>query len=287
MAFETLFVPAIDENSFTPSLDAALAIAKKAGRHILSLHVTERYPSAHIPEAYWHHESIKAYEAVVKAQAEKLESLFYAFCRDQHIDSVAPGDPGPRGHVSASWATRTGQHYQSIALAARQSDLVVLTLPETGIRPPWHTLVLEALLEASGVPLLLSPEARNLRAVPTSVLVAWNGSAEARRALVASEPFLHAAERVHVVSVGDLNPDEPTAEDMARYLKRKGIEARHEAIAQSRMAVPDHLIETGQDVGAELLVMGAYSHAKWREFILGGVTRSILNAPPMPVFLAH
>ena len=123
--------------------------------------------------------------------------------------------------------------------------------------------------------------------MPQSILIAWNGSVEARRAIAFAEPFLAKAKTVRIISIGAHGKDKPSAQDMALYLKRKGIEATGQDLPDVKAPVEDQIALAADDMSADLLVMGAYSRPRWQEMVWGGVTRSVLEKPDLPVLLSH
>ena len=285
MSYETIFVPAVDEASFELSLKAALPIASELGRHIMAYHVTEHYPIIHVAEAYWHETSIKAYDAAVDALAQKLESQFYDFCRDNKVDHVELGEAATRKGVTASWQKIEGR-IDAMGHQALQADLGIIALPEDSAGASWRHQLPETILSRSACPLLVAEES-HLPTIPKTVMVGWNGSEEAKRALMFSEPFLRKADIVRIVSIDLENEEVPSAAEMAEYLKRKGINAKGENISGAGSGIAERLEATAKDIQADMLVMGAYTHSRWREFVLGGVTHSFLHAPQLPLFMAH
>ena len=286
MTLDTILVPAVNEESFKATLEQALPHAKAFSSHLMAFHVTEHSPVAHVAEIYWQEEVMKSHQAAVRAQSEKLESQFYDFCRDQSVDAIPCGALGKRDNVSASWSSLDGRHYATMALAARQTDLICLSVVEADPKPYWQSVLFEELVTIAGVPILLLP-ASTPSGVPQSILIAWNGSVEARRAIAFAEPFLAKAKTVRIISIGAHGKDKPSAQDMALYLKRKGIEATGQDLPDVKAPVEDQIALAADDMSADLLVMGAYSRPRWQEMVWGGVTRSVLEKPDLPVLLSH
>ncbi|KQQ97142.1 universal stress protein [Massilia sp. Leaf139] len=173
-----------------------------------------------------------------------------------------------------------------LALAGCYADLLVLgqSAPDARPAPTGGDLAAHVLL-ACPRPLLVVPYIQRETAIGSRVLVAWNGSAEAVRALVAALPLLRLADSVTVVGFGP--PDAPAAEpDLLPYLARHGIAAQ--LLSESpRLDSGEPLLSLAADCGTDLLVMGGYGRARLSELLLGGVTRSILQAMTVPVLMAH
>ncbi len=144
---------------------------------------------------------------------------------------------------------------------------------------------------AVGRPVLVVPYAGRFEACGRRVLVAWNASRAATRAVNDAMPLLAGAETVTVLCV---DPDEdrrahgdvPGA-DVAVHLARHGVKARVESTASGGIGVGNAVLSRASDIGADLLVMGAYGHTRVRELLLGGATRTILESMTVPVLLSH
>ena len=119
-----------------------------------------------------------------------------------------------------------------------------------------------------------------------SALVAWNGSYEAAQALRLALPLLHHAPDVQLVTISEA-PVETDAEQAIAYLARHGVSARARERAAGKGGVAEALIECAAEMDAAYVVMGAYGHSRVRETILGGVTRDLLHASPLPLLMAH
>lgn len=151
--------------------------------------------------------------------------------------------------------------------------------------------VLDGALFHSKTPALLLPKGALPSLKPKRVLVAWDSSVEASRALSESLGILQSAEEIHVTMI---DPDasesgsgaEPGA-DIAAYLARHGLKVIVDRLPGSGRTVADALNQHAVDMAADLIVMGAYGHSRLRERVFGGVTKSMLEAPTLPLFMAR
>ena len=148
-----------------------------------------------------------------------------------------------------------------------------------------HDTVQAALLE-TGRPMLLTPPA-----VPDAlgdvVLLAWNVSPQAARAVASAMPFLQSAARVVVMSVGNGPEPAPSAAELAGALAWHGIAAEVRHIEQGSRRVRDILLAEATALAADLLVIGAYSHSRMRQVVFGGVTEHMLDHAELPVLMAN
>jgi nucleotide-binding universal stress UspA family protein len=119
--------------------------------------------------------------------------------------------------------------------------------------------------------------------------VCWDGSRQAARAIGDAMPLLSKAGKVEVVIIANEpgKQDEIEAVDMGQHLARHGLKINVERIPRGDVDVADALLSYAADSGADFMVMGGYGHSRLREFVLGGVTRSILQSMTVPVLMAH
>ncbi len=178
-----------------------------------------------------------------------------------------------------------------IALHARYADLAVIGQfdPSTAV-PGVMPNVVETVALNSGRPVLVVPYAGEAEAEFRRPLVAWDGGVPASRAIAGALPLLRRAGTVDVVmfnprSEADLHGAEPGA-DLALYLARHGIRVNVVERTVSG-AIGEALLSTAADLGSDLIVMGAYGHTRFREVVLGGVTRTVLASMTVPVLMAH
>ena len=183
-----------------------------------------------------------------------------------------------------AWADET------VGRRARYADLTVVG-PELLAGETLRDQVIEGALFSSGKPLLLVPEGSQPTLKPKRVLVAWDPRIEASRAVRESLEMLAGAEDVRLVLVDPVEADdhhgaEPSA-DAAAYLARHSARVTVDRLPSSNHSVAEVLRRHAVDTSSELLVMGAYGHSRLRERIFGGVTRSILEDPRLPVLMAR
>jgi len=193
--------------------------------------------------------------------------------------------------LSAEWRVTEGLEADP-AVHARYVDLTILGQvdPDGGdtelIRPRPELLAL-----ASGRPILAVPYAGQFETVGRRVLIGWNATREATRAVNDAMPLLAAADVVTVLTIDareapDAHGELPGA-DISLHLARHGVKATIERTVSAGVPAGEVLLSRAADLGADLLVIGAYGHSRMRELLLGGATRSILQSMTVPVLMSH
>jgi nucleotide-binding universal stress UspA family protein len=141
-----------------------------------------------------------------------------------------------------------------------------------------------------GRPVLVVPYAGHYPTVGTRIMIAWDGGRQAARAVNDALPFLKAAKTVNIMIV---NPHQHEkfgpvdGEDLRLHLERHGIEATASTAVANGISAGDTLLSRAADMGIDLMVMGAYGHSRWRELVLGGVTRHMLEHMTVPVLMGR
>ena len=232
---------------------------------------------------------------------ERLDIAFRLAHRfEAYLIGVVPEDAaavGERFDKMLQNESLVGEWHMAIGLTepfvtrwAQCADLVIL-----GQRIPDHDTGLyrpEDVVLSCGRPVLVVPYAgRRPDRIGENVLIAWNGSREASRAVQDALPFMSASSAVTVLLVDpdDEVADVELAQDLVAHLGRHGLNARTQVIRHdlATLAVSGTILSQVAELDADLLVMGGYSHSRFREIILGGVTRDILRDTNLPVLMAH
>lgn len=197
--------------------------------------------------------------------------------------------PGLRWAVEGAVAQAGGVN-DLVALRARFADLVVLPRPYGKGRPADAEAVAEAALFEGQAPVLVLPGPEALPRLPERIVIGWNQSREAMVAVRRALPLLKAARRVEIAVI-DPPHHGPERSDpggmLCQMLVRHGVKAEVAVLARSMPRISDVLNRHLREIDAEMLVMGAYGHSRFREAILGGATRNMLEQAEVPVFMAH
>lgn len=284
MAYKSLLTIVTDPALVSQTLAPAIALARREDAHLevlcLGIDLTQ--------VGYYYPGSM----AVVLQ--DDIDRAAQAAADLQVLVNARLAAEGLRYSVEAAMA-QIGGLSDLVARHARFSDLVILPKPYGDQAAAGAELLVEAALFQGQVPVLVVP-ATGLAEVNGSVImgqnivVAWNQSAEALVAVRAALPLLRAARTVTIAIVDRSSTDPARSDpggDLSQMLARHGVQVQVEVLAKSLPRVTDVLNRLLRDRGADLLVMGAYGHSRFRESILGGATRDMLELAQAPVFMAH
>jgi len=219
-------------------------------------------------------------ESLEKTDAETTATIGEAF-------KAAVKESGFDGSVE--WVSPTGHPNDLLARSARYHDLLLIGQYSNPDRNQRRVRA-EELVMNSGKPIIVVPVDYKVRPFTGHAVVAWDGSRPAARALSDAMQILETKERLDVVTVGA--PGAPGgknafAQDVITYLKRHGINAKLTNLSAAREGVGATILGYCSETDPDILVMGAYGHARLREELFGGVTRHILENANVPILMAH
>jgi nucleotide-binding universal stress UspA family protein len=281
MAYKSLLTIAASPHGVGGTVTAAARIATALDAHLdcLALGVDR----TQIGYSYVGSGAVVIAAAMERAETEARET-------EAALNAALGAQGQPLRFGVESVVTQLGALTEVVAGQARYADLAVLALPYGKDRGVEDETVIEAVLFEGMCPALVVPPNGTVGAAPKRIIVAWNQSREALVAVRRAMPFLHGAEVVQIVVI-DPPTHGPERSDpggpLCQLLVRHGVRAEVSVLAKTRPRVSQVLAQHVRDVDAELLVMGAYSHSRFREAILGGATRDMLEHAEVPVFLAH
>jgi nucleotide-binding universal stress UspA family protein len=288
MAIRILLVPLDGSDSSKTAMAAAGALARDLPAHLDVLHVRADPETAnpqHIDNLSGAtlDEFIKFAGWATDQRAAKSRKAFDDFCASESIPVVE--GPPPPGGVTASWVEEVGRADRMLARRGRVVDMIVLARPSAD-SSAFTKMTLNAALFETGRPVLAIPP-KPLATIGQSIAIAWNGSAEGSRAVAASLPLIERAKKVFVMTAETSHTSKDNAEGLITYLAGHGIDAQKRIIPKTVEApVGRTLLEECEDVDADMMVMGAFSHNRMRDLILGGVTRHVLGEALVPILMA-
>jgi nucleotide-binding universal stress UspA family protein len=268
MAYRTILVELADDKELEPRLRVAQGLADRFDAVLIGMHVM---PLPVIPGAYGEAaayigpEFIEAQRKANREIAERVQAVFRSIC----------------GGSSAIWQEAEGDRGDLLAEAARTTDLLLARHAKFGGTDTPD--VLDQLVTAAGVPVLAVPSGFS-GDLGRTVVVGWNGSREAARAVHDALPFLRAAKGVILCALGD--QAETSLEAASAMLRRHGLAIQPHKVDEPDGNAGEVLLAQAAAHAADLLVMGAYGHTRLREMVFGGATRHVLREATLPVLFA-
>jgi len=177
---------------------------------------------------------------------------------------------------------------EQLGRIARRFDLAVVGQPDRESGMP-EEVVDEVVLFESGRPVVFVPYIFKGPAKLDRVMVCWDGGRAASRAIADALPLMQKAKQVEVVIVATGRPksDEVPGADLGQHLARHGLKVEVKRITSPDIDVPSTILSYAADSSADMIVMGGYGHSRLREFVLGGVTRGLLESMTVPVLMSH
>ncbi len=275
MAIKDILVHMDDTAGCPARLNAAIQVARNHDAHLIGLYALPRneipgYMDVQIPA-----DLLQMQADRLAAVAAKVEDTFEKATK-------AAG-------TSAEWRCVTGNGAVLLTDHGRYVDLIIVGQHDTG-----NTLggtedeVADYVVLSAGRPVLVIPNNFAGADIGKRIMVGWDEGQMATRALHDSLPFLEKAEQVSVMVV---NPKEDGGNmpgvDVAHHLARHNIQVKADHSTSDDLNIGDQILSRAADMGADLIVSGAYGHSRWKELVLGGVTRQLLETMPVPVLMSH
>ncbi len=275
MTFKTILTCTDGETDGNGRMAAAISLTRRFDAHlsVVALGYEPDLPAYAYGEApslamtQWYEESRARAEALAAAAAERLER------------------EGVRGDASPMVTTYAGAG-PAFGGRARFADLVVLGCATGDASDDLAQSLLEGALFDSDTPVLVCP-----REMPETtgetILIAWDGGREALRAVRGAMPFLRKAKKIEIAMVDPDGVELAPGEDLALMLSRHDLPVEIAILASAGRTASETLSQRVVEIGSDLMVMGAYGHSRFRELILGGVTRDMVRGAPVPALMAH
>lgn len=286
MPIRKLLLPLIGTAAGESAIATALIIARQYNAHILGMHVrTDSRDVAPLAgeglSGAMIQEMMQATEKESNERSGAVRTMFENAIEAAGIHIEQPSDL--HDHPTAGFTITVGREEDVVAQQARLADLTVVPHPEAGDDVS-SSDALHAVLFDSGRPVMIAPHDAPAT-IGRRVAVAWNGTGESSAAVAAAMPWLREAEAVRILSSPDYHRNGPQARELASYLALHGIKAEMATFRPLDREVGAGMLAAAKEFGADLLTMGAYSHSRLRQLILGGVTRHILEHATLPVMM--
>jgi nucleotide-binding universal stress UspA family protein len=291
MAYRRLLLPLTGTAAGEAALHTALMVARIWNAHVHCLHVRvdardvaplagEGLSGAMIEEM------MAATERESGERANRVHALFERFVQGRDVTIALNAESALKADgPTLSFESIAGREEDVVAQQSRLYDMAVVPHPEAD-EDVSSSDALHAVLFDSGRPVLIAPR-QPPATIGTRVCCAWNGTAESAAAVAAALPWLHRAEHVQLLYSEDYQRRGPAVEGIQAYLRWHEIHSQAVAFKPQTREVGAGLLGSVRDFNADLLCMGAYSHSRLRQLILGGVTRHVLENADIPVLMCR
>jgi nucleotide-binding universal stress UspA family protein len=275
MTYKTIAVQVEPEARGARTLAVAVSLARRFDAHLIGVAVKQpiyvpTYAAAQVPP--------ELFEAFLQEQTKALAVAKSAF-------GAAVESAGMTNR--AEYRLIEGDLLDCMEAAARLADLTVVGQYNPGVDPATDEPLVDALVIHAGRPVLVVPHIGAPEEIGRRVLVAWNNSREAARAVADALPLLAAATKVTVVTADARKGEDVPGADLARFLAEHGVKAEVTHTRGKDLDVGPMLLSMAADGGHDLLVMGAYGRSRVREMVLGGASNHIIRHMTLPVLMSH
>lgn len=286
MTISKILVPVRGDGKGETVLEHAVALARLFAAHIETLYcqaqTADVIPYGVVVPRFLRKQIESSMNEVGQSESERMRALFDDFGRRHGLTVVGTDAVPPAGEVSLRWRTALGRQADLLGLHGRLSDLIAVPRPDHEQNLGFNTL--HAALMYTGRPVMMCADTPPERPLLEHVAIAWNGSTEASRAVALGMDLVQKADRVTVMTAGE-TPEAASAADLVAYLAVRGVEAERRLLAPGDPG--QRLLATASELGATLMLMGAYSHSRGRESLFGGVTQHIVDEAKLPTVLVH
>lgn len=276
MGYKTILVHIDSGKRCAARVEAAIRLAQQHDAHLVALHAVAPFEP---PDYVLADLGPAIVEANRKATAVDMARTETEFTR---MASAA-------GLKNAEWRTAIDDPVEAMTLHARYADLIVIGQTDAADDANIAADFPERLVLAAGRPVLILPSVGSFPVIGKRILVAWNPSREATRAVTDSIPLLRLANSVHVMAINPKSGEHgkvPGA-DIGLYLARHGVRVEVKSDQGAEIDVGNELLSRAADLEIDLIVMGGYGHTRLKEWVLGGATRTILESMTAPVLMSH
>jgi nucleotide-binding universal stress UspA family protein len=279
-AMKSILVPVEEHVLMHPVLETALHLARALDGYLEGMAITPNLPPYVASDLAIGDISFLDPE-VRRQRAEASRRVFETFMTAKGVPRSEAGSSG----LCFSWRRGELEEDDFVGHYGRAFDITVLGRP--GDQPDHPRLpTVEAALFESGRPVLLVPPGPPAT-LGTTVVIAWNRSTETARTVALAMPLLAKAQRVVVIDFEDWGVSGPSSQDLSHTLARNGLPVETRTVPNPHGHAGEAILSAAVSLGCDLLVKGAYTQSRLRQFIFGGATSHILSNTTVPVLMAH
>jgi nucleotide-binding universal stress UspA family protein len=281
MSMKTILVPMENHDAVQSALETALLLARRWDSYIEGFALRWAINEFMVGDVVGGM-PLAMYKQDIEEEAKKAKQILETFMQKHDV----PRSTETTESLSFGWLDDPSEGESFIGSYGRVFDVIVMNRRDAS-SIPLHDRAIESGLFESGRPILLSPPSPP-RQIATNVLIAWNCSTEQARAIALAMPLLQKADRVTVLTViGGTGVSGPSAEQLIRYLQRNGIVAEPMKVELDGRNTGEAILATAQSLGCDLLIKGAYTQSRLRQWVFGGATQHVLANAALPVLLAN
>ncbi len=287
MTIAKILVPVRGDGWADCVLGHAAAVARVFNAHIEALHCRAK-PENYVPygvavPSFLREQIAEQMTSVADSEEAAVRGVLEAFASRADIAAVTGGEVPPRDRASFSWREVQGRQAEILGVRGRLADLICVAKPDRESNLGYNTLY--SALTRTGRPVLMCPPGEIREDLLEHMVIAWNGSTEAAHAVALGIDLVQRAARVTILTIG-VAPEAARAGDLHAYLAVRGIAAETREIGDGG-DIGRTLLAGAGELGATVLLMGAYSHSRERESLFGGASQTIVDRAMIPVVMAH
>ncbi len=276
MSYKTILVHITPDARCLARLDMAINLAKTFDASLVGLHALLPFT----PPGYI---MMQMGPEIIEAQKKATTEL------------LAKTEEKLRKHASShdfaniEWLKVHDEPLDAMNAQAKYADLLIIGQSDPDDDSGTPLDFPQRLVLSAGRPVLIVPKAGSFQAICKNIIVAWNASREATRAVTDAIPLLKRANSVHVMAIGSGYGEQESlpGTEIAKYLARHDVKVEVEINPGGEIDIGNELLSRTADLSADLIVMGGYGHSRLREWVLGGATHTILESMTVPVLMSH
>ena len=281
MGMKTILVPIENHDAMQSALETALLLGRRCDSYIEGFALRWAINEFMVGDVVGGM-PLETYRQDIAEEARKARQIFETFMQKHDV----PRSTETTESLSFGWLDDVSEGESFIGSYGRVFDVIVMNRRDAK-SSPLHDRAIESGLFESGRPILLSPPSPP-RQIATNVLIAWNCSTEQARAIALAMPLLQKADRITVLTViGGTGVPGPSAEQLIRHLQRNGIVPAPMKVELDGRNTGEAILAAAQSLGCDLLIKGAYTQSRLRQWIFGGATQHVLANAALPVLLAN
>ncbi len=275
MNYKTILVHADCGKRTAVCIEVAIRMAMQHEAHLVALYTQEPF----VIPAYLMQAGQEIGKAQKKFAAEEMTMT----------KAVYSNQASSMGFKNTEWRYTLGFPVDAVAMQARYADLVVVGQTDSSDKSNVTKDFTAQLVLTAGRPVLILPYAGSFLNIGSRILVAWNASREATRAITDALPLLKRADSVNLIALSSKHDAQGhiPVDEIVLYLARHGVHVDVSKDHVTDIDAGNAILSCAADLGSDLLVMGGYGRSRLREWVLGGATRTILESMTVPVLMSH